>query len=195
MFDTINLKGIEALISTAAAEQDMLAQENQSHELAIIKNNEKLVILQAKIDAYRDVLNMPVSAQIAAHTPSTPLFEQVAMTTTSAHKSRTYSSRRMRLGAKKRVIYELVRMGVATFDAVNDAVKFSSLDIDQRYVREVFRSGKLDGDFVDGEAGSIVLTPQGIEIMDKAPKPMDWTLYEAAMYEALAPDDEDRYRD
>lgn len=195
MADAINLRDIEPLFTAVTAEQEALVRDNEMHEKAITQNNEKLLILRAKASAFQEVMNMSPSLSSLSSATAT-LFPTIEKgDPKDSHKPRVYANRRMRLGAKKRVVYELVRMGVATFDAVNEAVKFSSLDIDHRYVREVFRSGKLDGDFVDGEGGSIILTPEGIEIMDKAPKPMDWVLYETAMYAALAPDYEYRNHD
>jgi hypothetical protein len=195
MADAINLRDIEPLFAAVTAEQEALVQDNDAHEKAIAQNNEKLLILRAKASAFQEVMNISPSLSLFDSATVTLVPSSGSSAPKESNKPRVYANRRMRLGAKKRVIYELVRMGVATFDAIYEAVKFSSLDIDHRYVREVFRSGKLDGDFVDGEGGSIVLTPEGIEIMDKAPKPMDWVHYETAMYAALAPDDEDRYRD
>ena len=167
-------------------------RDNQAHELAIAKNNEQLLILQAKIGAYRDVMNIQPLEPASASASTTPLFNLSPSVPKANPKPRVYSNRRMRLGAKKRVVYELIMMGKNTFDDINEVIGRSSLDIDHRYVREVLRSGKEDGDFDHSEDGSITLTPEGREIIEKAPKPMDWASYEVPLHAALAPDDEDR---
>ena len=193
MSGTINFGGIDALISTAAAQQEALVQDNHAHEMAIVKNNEQLVILQAKIGAYHDVMNMQLHESASVSTAPAQLFNMQPTVPKVKDKRRIYANRRMRLGAKKRVVYKLIMMGKNTFDDINEVIGRSSLDIDHRYVREVLRSGKEDGDFEYCEDGSVVLTPEGRGIIEKAPKPMDWLAYELPIRAALAPDDDRDY--
>ena len=191
MAEAINLTDIKPLIAAVVAEQEALVRENESLKKAIAKNNEKLMILDAKASAFQEVMSM-TSRQNLFDVPAIPLALDETKSPKANGNPRVYTNRRMRLGAKKRVVYELVMMGKGSFDSINETIERSSLDIDHRYVREVLRSGKEDGDFGDSEDGSVILTPAGREIVEKAPRPMDWKTYQVAMYAALAPDDEDR---
>lgn len=81
--------------------------------------------------------------------------------------------RRMRLGAKKRVVYTLVASGFETLKELNFAVK--GYDIDSRYIRDVIRKAIKCGDILGDIDDRFIMSDSGKEILAKAPMPKDWT--------------------
>jgi hypothetical protein len=82
--------------------------------------------------------------------------------------------RRMRLGPKKRVVFQMIANGVTSLAAISDAVR--KTDIDARFLRDCLRSGALDGEIVGGAEG-YALTELGAELLEKAPISKDWDQY------------------
>ncbi len=84
------------------------------------------------------------------------------------------SKRRMRLGPKKRVVFQLIANGVTSFAAISKAVQRT--DIDVRFLRDCFRTAAVDGE-IFGNAESYTLTALGAELLEKAPVSKDWDQY------------------
>lgn len=190
MAGIINFSDVEALIASVTIEQEALVRDNEAHGLAITINNEKLLFLRAKVAAYHDVMGIKgdaddITSELVSGTAHAVNLSQ------NNPKRRVYTNRRMRLGAKKRVVYELISMGIASFNSINEAISQANIDIEHSYVRDILRTSKEDGDFSDKDDGTLVLTLEGREILDNAPKPIDWSQYEAGLRVALAPADED----
>lgn len=82
--------------------------------------------------------------------------------------------RRMRLGTKKRVVFQMIASGVTSPTAISEAVQWT--DIDPRFLRDCFRSAALDGEIIGGAEG-YALTELGAELLEKAPISKDWDQY------------------
>lgn len=83
--------------------------------------------------------------------------------------------RRMRLGAKKRVVYELVAIGFDSIEMITNLTQES--DVDGRYVRNVVRQALSLGDMAGDIEEIFYLTPAGEEILANAPLPENWDRY------------------
>jgi hypothetical protein len=84
-------------------------------------------------------------------------------------------NRRMRLGAKKRVIYQLVAEGPARLDSID--ARLINYGIDSRLVRDVVRVALSDGDMVGSIESHVAIAKQGEELIKKAKMPDDWEDY------------------
>lgn len=113
-------------------------------------------------------------------------------TASAANDSGDEAARRMRLGSKKRVIYQMIAWSVDSVEEIEHHLRYSDLDIDARYARDVVRNGITKGDFSGVIDGKIVTTPAGDEILKKAPLPKDWDEFEPGLMEIFRSDDEDR---
>jgi len=102
--------------------------------------------------------------------------------------------RRMRLGSKKRVIYQMVADGLTSLEAIEDMLHYSDLHIDERYAREVIRKGMVSLDFAGGLKGEFNITEGGKGILAKAPKPKDWLTWSNLLNEAYRSKSQDDYR-
>jgi len=90
--------------------------------------------------------------------------------------SKSTDSRRMRLGAKKRVIYSLVINGFETVKALTSTLKESN--IDRRYIRDVVRRAISSGDMLGEVDDKFILSESGKALFNGAAKPKDWQQYE-----------------
>ena len=99
----------------------------------------------------------------------------------------------MRLGVKKRIIYSMVNSGLGSEEKINEILKYSDLDIDSRYIREVVRTAIAEGDYSQDENGNLNLTASGREIFNNAPLPKGWKESETLLDDAMRPDPEDIY--
>lgn len=94
--------------------------------------------------------------------------------------------RRFRLGAKKRVVFQLVNNFATSLRHIEQAV--TGYDIDPRYIREVVRTSITEGDMSGDVEGAFEITSNGIEMLQKAPLPKDWDAYNTIFEEQKAPD-------
>ena len=85
------------------------------------------------------------------------------------------ASRRIRLGAKKRVVFQLIKQGIRS---QNDLVeKLRNSDVDARYIRDVVRQGVEEGDIEIDPLDGLTLSKFGEELLSKANLPVDWSKY------------------
>lgn len=83
--------------------------------------------------------------------------------------------RRMRLGAKKRAIYVLMKNGFGSVDEI--AEKLGGSDIKRGYARDVVRSAFDAGDLTGDIDGQFEMTKEGKKILALAPIPSGWRKY------------------
>lgn len=115
-------------------------------------------------------------------------------TSDAVGESKTNPTRRMRLGSKKRVIYQMVADGLHSLSALDDTLRHFDRDIDARYVREVIRNGMGEGDFAGNLEGEFSVTEGGKGILAKAPKPRDWMDWQNALNKARFDKSNEDYR-
>lgn len=91
--------------------------------------------------------------------------------------------RRMRLGSKKRVVYQLVAQGFETIETLTRQLGGSV--IDARYIRDVVRDAINDDDMHGNLDDKFILSDFGKELLENAPFPKDWSDFESLT--AVAP--------
>ncbi len=164
MDDRSHIKTVEDMLAEAVAHNAFLDEKLTAIRLEMTEISKMKELANAKVDTFKDVLAALVeNEQKTNHAAIDALVEP--------------GPRRMRLGSKKRVIYQLIEAGANTLYVLNNYITDSLLDIDSRYVREVVRSGLSDGDFAGDLEGSFTITTAGQEIMTKAPYANDWGRY------------------
>lgn len=100
-------------------------------------------------------------------------------------KSDKKDERRMRLGAKKRVVYSLIKNGFETVGSITKAL--SGTDIDVRYIRDVIRKSIACKDVLGDIDDRFLLSEDGKELLQKSPLPKDWGQYEILAMKAPHP--------
>lgn len=88
------------------------------------------------------------------------------------------SGRRMRMGTKKRAIYQAVANGWGESALLEGLL--SAAEVEPRYVRDVLR-GAVDAQDMRDDGGKYSLTESGAELLAKAPIPRDWSKYDAIL--------------
>lgn len=100
-----------------------------------------------------------------------------ATTNSSETVEEPLDSRRMRLGAQKRAIYELIAQNPYGLNVEMTADISRQWNIEAKYVRDMIRQGVSD-DYIDmDEDGDLSLTVHGSELLERAPLPRDWDQY------------------
>ncbi len=139
--------GIIQLIESAEGHLQVLIRERNDIDT-------RIALQHAKIEAYR-----------------------TAYKTVEHQQKHGDSARRMRLGAKKRVIYQLIQSGVADFDMLEECLR--GVDkLDARYARSVVRSAINLGDMEGDVDQAFALTAFGRDILARAPLPSNWDEFE-----------------
>jgi hypothetical protein len=100
--------------------------------------------------------------------------EQSAEATTDDGVLVKPSRRRMRLGPKKRVIFQLVANGIRSLSAISSAVQGTG--IDARFLRDCLRTAVIEHE-LSVNAEDYALTVLGSELLEKSPISRDWELY------------------
>ena len=164
MTDRSHIETVQKMLDEAVASSAALNDRLTAIRLEMTETIKLKELSSAKVDTFRDVLSaLTENEQETANVESNALVSPY--------------SRRMRLGSKKRVVYELIEAGAGSLQLINNHLTDSSLDIDSRYVREVVRSGISEGDFSGDLEGKLVITASGKEIVSKAPHAGDWREY------------------
>lgn len=164
MTDRNHIETVQTMLDEAVAHNANLDDRLIAIRMEMSETGKLKELNNAKIETFRQVL-----AALSENEAKTVAAEIDAIVAPY--------SRRMRLGSKKRVVYELIEAGVDTVQRINAYLTDSALDIDSRYIREVVRSGMSEGDFSGDLEGGISITSGGKEIMTKAPLAGDWDEY------------------
>ena len=96
----------------------------------------------------------------------------------------------MRLGSKKRVVFQMIADGLESIEDVSEHLHES--DISSRNVRDIVRDGIRKGDIHGEVEGRFLLSEFGNELLAKAALEDDWDKYEHLVeYEGPPSSDED----
>ncbi|MEM9377781.1 MAG: hypothetical protein AAGA72_16295 [Pseudomonadota bacterium] len=163
------------------AEADRVAEAQaviQAERQAVHDCEAEVAGLKSQLtDAQRKLAEKRASLNLAERVMA--IFTSKAEAVSSAKEPPT--KRRMRLGAKKRAIYTLVAKQVCTLDQIaTHLTVLNDTDIDRRYIRDVVRDAINDGDMQGDIDHQFVMSEAGREILEKAPVPTGWDLYEDA---------------
>ncbi len=135
-----------------------------------------------KVD--RDLLDRSIDVQKA----KIEALESALKSVEASEKRSGDGERRMRMGAKKRLVFQLVKMGADDLRSVQRHLPDS---FNPRYARAVVRDALEEGDMTGDLENEFELTPLGEELLEKAPIPKGWNLYDdvldaaAAYFEAM----------
>lgn len=164
-----------------------MAQADKIAEITKLadKSRELCAAAQADIDALMSQVSEKESvieiekSKLEAFQQTLEILKPHKASGSSTRSSASTTQRRMRLGAKKRMIYELVALHYSNLKILNECL--ANTDIDQRYVRDVVRVAINESD-MDGDVDlSFSLTGGGRKILNKANKPNDWSEYEPVL--------------
>jgi len=149
----------------------------QTEREAVRRGIAEVADLQEKLDLARASL----AQKQASLNTAEKLVALFSNTDTTDSNKDLKPKRRMRLGSKKRVVYELVSKEVGNLKQLEKHLTvLSNLDITKTYIRDVVRVA-IENQDMQGELDrSFIITPQGREILEKAPKPSDWGAYKQA---------------
>ncbi len=156
---------LRSKVASIQAEVDETEGEIEALHDTIAKKGTHLATLLVKLGAFQEAFAI-VSPQAEVSEPQ------------EIQSEPPQSKRRMRLGAKKRVVFLLIASGdYPNSEAIIGFLEEQRSDIDARYVREILRAGVADGDFSGSPEGFVSITDSGMELVENAPEPSDWVKY------------------
>lgn len=166
MNQATKISEITNLVNEARASCEVLRDEARHKRAELAEIESKFSIESAKLEGLEQALSILVPSQ-----------SEVA----KKERRPVTKGRRMRLGAKKRVVLEMVQLGLNTTMRIEDFIGVYKINIEARTVKDTVRKSLSVGELVGDFAGSFVLSQEGKEKLLKSPLPKDWYEFQEAL--------------